>query len=494
MHNLDHYLTHISEQSRVILVLGEFDLLHPGHIRLLKFAKECGDQLIVGVNDADNYPIIHRMDVNHRLEVVQSIDCVDFAFINKASSVNAIEQIKPWAVVKGYEFEQLDNPELAALNVYGGQLIFGSGELLSTKPSLFTQFENKQSTIDFTELKPYALRHRIFEDDINVFLNKIEELSVVVLGEVIVDEYVQGTAIGMSQEDPTIVMTPTENNLFLGGAAITASHVKAIGAKKVDFISIVGEDDTAEFIKDKCEEYQINATLFKDYSRPSPLKTRYRVGNKTLLRVNELRQHKISQDLQKQVFNQIKILINTADILIFSDFNYGMLPQSLVCKICNLCQQHNVVMVADSQTSSQLGDISRFNDMLLVTPTEREVRVALNNNDDGLVVLANKLYQKSKAKNIAITLGDEGVFIHLPIPNKNTWENDRIPALNNNAIDPAGGGDCFLATSSLMLVVGASPWHAYYTASIASACQVERVGNRPLKQAKLKQLVQQSFI
>lgn len=493
MHNLEHYLSHVNVKSRVILVLGEFDLLHPGHIRLLKFAKECGDLLIVGVNDSDDYPVSHRMDVNHRLEVVQSINCVDFAFINKTSAINIIGIIKPWAVVKGNEFEQLENPELSALKAYDGKLIFGSGELLSTKSSLFTLLESKQSSIDFSELKPYAERHQIIEEDINNFLIKIESLKVVVLGEVIVDEYVQGTAIGMSQEDPTIVMTPTENNLFLGGAAITASHIKAIGAQQVDFISIVGEDESAQFVRDKCNEYQINASLFKDYSRSTPLKTRYRVGNKTLLRVNKLRQHKISQELQKHVLNQVKTLVKTADILVFSDFNYGMLPQSLVNEICELCQQHQVVMVADSQTSSQLGDISRFNKMLLVTPTEREVRVALNNNDDGLVILANKLHQKSKAKNIAITLGDDGVFIHLPIADKNTWENDRIPALNNNAIDPAGGGDCFLATSSLMLAVGASPWHAYYMASIAAACQVERVGNRPLKQIKLKQLVKQSF-
>ena len=151
------------------------------------------------------------------------------------------------------------------------------------------------------------------------------------------------------------------------------------------------------------------------------------------------------------------------------------------------------MMVADSQTSSQIGDISRYVSMMQVTPTEKEVRVALNNSDDGLVVLADKLYQKSKPEHIAITLGGDGVFIHIPTKS-GQWENDQIAALNTNAVDPAGGGDCFFAASSILLAVGANPWEAYYVSSIAAACQVDRVGNRPLDQDLLDDLINQSFI
>ncbi|GHF80535.1 PfkB family carbohydrate kinase [Thalassotalea marina] len=487
------YLEKLNGNDRIVLVHGEFDVLHPGHIRLLKFAKECGDVLIVGVNDHKDYKGEHRLSAKHRLEVVQSIDCVDHAFINQESILENIRQIKPWAVVKGHEFADANNIELEALNAYGGKLIFGSGELLSTKSSLFSSVDQKYSHFDFSELPQYAQRHAFDLDSVNQLLDKCQQINVVVIGEVIVDEYVNGTAVGMSQEDPTIVMTPTESKKYLGGAAITASHIKALGANNVEFISVVGEDDVADFIKTKCDEYQVNATLFRDYSRPSPLKTRYRVGNKTLLRVNQLRQHKISADIQDSILKKLTKIISKADLFVFSDFNYGMLPQALVDKICILCDTHKVSMVADSQSSSQLGDISRFHNMLLVTPTEREVRLALNNYDDGLVILADKLHRKSRAANIAITLGEEGVFIHKPFTEKLSWENDQLPALNTNALDPAGGGDCFLAAASLMLVAGAEPWVAFYVASVASACQVGRIGNRPLAQQKLIEVLSLTF-
>ncbi len=491
MESLELFIDQFSKtDDRIVLVLGNFDLLHPGHIRLLKFAKECGDKLIVGINNGNRA----APDYEHRLDMIRSIDCVDFAFINTKSSVDVVSLIKPWAVVKGAEYEQEYNPELEVLDEYGGKLIFGSGDFSTVSSSIFKPSLYDEATLNLSELKLYAQRHAINLSDTQDFLNKVKNLNVVVLGEAIVDEYIQGAAVGMSQEDPTIVMTPTESSLFLGGAAITAGHLRSLGAGNVSFISVVGEDSIAEFVGAKCKEYQLSATLHIDYSRPSPLKTRYRVDNKTLLRVNRLRQHKISKELQQAIYQNVEQVIGKTDLLVFSDFNYGLLPQSLVDRICSLCSEHNVMMVADSQTSSQVGDISRFKQMTLVTPTEKEVRVALNNNDDGLVVLADKLYQASSAENIVVTLGNDGIFIHLPKPDVGLWENDRIPALNKNAIDPAGGGDCFLAAAALMMAAGADVWPAYYVASIAAACQVGRVGNTPLEQEDLAQLIESSFL
>ena len=158
-----------------------------------------------------------------------------------------------------------------------------------------------------------------------------------------------------------------------------------------------------------------------------------------------------------------------------------------------LCKENDVRVVADSQTSSQVGDVSRYRDTLLLTPTEKEIRVALNNTDDGLVVLAKKLCKKSSPKHLAITLAGEGVFIHIPSSDGASWENDRIPAINKNPVDPAGAGDCFLATSALCLAAGSTPWESFYIASIASACQVDSMGNTPLSRSTLQNAVSKSF-
>jgi bifunctional ADP-heptose synthase (sugar kinase/adenylyltransferase) len=172
--------------------------------------------------------------------------------------------------------------------------------------------------------------------------------------------------------------------------------------------------------------------------------------------------------------------LSTTDILIFSDFNYGCLPQPLVDKIVEACRSRKILMVADSQSSSQVGDVSRFKDMMLLTPTEREARLAVGDFNSGLVVLAEKLSRKSGAQNIMLTLGAEGLLAHTSSINNDEWLTDRLPAFNIAPKDSAGAGDSLLACCSMSLAVGADMWQSMYLGSIAAACQVGRVGNIPL--------------
>ena len=137
-------------------------------------------------------------------------------------------------------------------------------------------------------------------------------------------------------------------------------------------------------------------------------------------------------------------------------------------------------MVADSQSSSQVGDVARFRDMLLLTPTEREARLALHDSNSGLVVLAEAIRERSRAKNVILTLGAEGVLIHANVDAPGGWLTDQLPAFNPAPKDAAGAGDSFLTCTSLALLAGANIWQSAYLGSLAAACQVGRVGNLPL--------------
>ena len=139
-------------------------------------------------------------------------------------------------------------------------------------------------------------------------------------------------------------------------------------------------------------------------------------------------------------------------------------------------------MVADSQSSSQIGDITRFKNMLLLTPTEREARLGLMDQESGLVILAEKISKIASAKNILLKIGGEGVLIHAEQRiNKNSdWLTDQIPALNEMPVDVAGAGDSMLITCAMALAIGSSIWEAAAIGSIAAAVQVGRVGNIPI--------------
>jgi len=486
---LDELIGKRKALGKLVLVTGDFNVLHPGHIRLLRFAKECGDTLVVSVNNDASLIQENYYSEQHRFDVVASLAFVDYCFINHNSIEELIRQIKPDTMVKGREHENKHNPELTVLKESGGKLIFSSGDTFQKSSSVFQ--ENFLSPLlHINKVNEFATRHSITRSAVEQLMAKFESLSVMVIGDTIIDEYMQCNAVGMSQEDPTIVVTPDENKRFLGGAGITAAHAKSLGAKQVSFFTVLGEDTPAVFAQEKLQEYHLHAKVFKDDTRPTTKKRRYRVGNKTLLRVNEFREHDISIDIQEAIFNQFKEEVKQTNLVIFSDFNYGVLPQPLVDRIVSYCNENNVMVAADSQTSSQVGDISRFKNVDLITPTEREVRVALNNTKDGLVTLSEKLQGKMNCPNIIVTLADEGVVLHVVDPESpDRWSNDKIPALASNVLDPAGAGDCLLASSAMTLVCGGDLWVASLIGSVAAACQVSRVGNQPIAYQELKNAV-----
>jgi bifunctional ADP-heptose synthase (sugar kinase/adenylyltransferase) len=198
-----------------------------------------------------------------------------------------------------------------------------------------------------------------------------------------------------------------------------------------------------------------------------------------LLRVSHLRQHDISNELVEELYKKALTALDEVDLVIFSDFNYGVLPQALVTRVTEACHHRGIMMVADSQASSQMSDVSRFKGMWLLTPTEREARLAMHDSRSGLVVLADALLKKSNAGHVVITLGAEGLLIHAP-KERDRFITDRLPAFNIAPKDVSGAGDSVLTCTSMALAVGSDIWKSAYLGAVAAACQVGRVGNSPL--------------
>jgi len=472
-----------NRNRKVVFVSGNFNILHPGHLRLLRFAKECGDYLVVGV--LDNNTPGSFIDEKLRLESVQAIAWVDYSFILRDAPEVFLAQLKPAFVVKGKEHEERQNPEKDILRQYGGKLIFGSGEISFSSVDLMNT-EWKELSVSFIK-KPadYPRRHRFTFQDLVAITDKMPNLKICVLGDAIVDEYITCDALGMSQEDPTIVVTPVARERFIGGAGIVALHARGLGAD-VHFFSVVGADDTADYIHGRMRSQGAHAHLFRDESRPTTLKQRFRARQKTLLRVSHLRQHAISAEIREMFFTEFREVADGADLIIFADFNYGCLPQELVERIVSLGADQGIMMVADSQSSSQIGDVSRFQGMALVTPTEREARFAVHDFESGLVILAEKLRRKGRADNVIVTLAEEGVLIHAEGTEEIEWLTDRLPAFNTAPKDVSGAGDSFLTCTAMSMAAGADIWKSSYLGSLAAACQVGRIGNIPLSPLDLK--------
>lgn len=423
-----------------------------------------------------------------RLEGLVSNSYVDEALIIDSPVVDLIAKLRPDVVVKGREHESRSNPEETVLASYGGKLMFSSGQASFSSLDLIRREFSELAASRLIVPVDYLRRNSVSSQRLMRFRSSFERLKVVVVGDLIVDQYITCQPLGMSQEDPTIVVSPIDSHSFVGGAGIVAAHAAGLGAE-VEFISVTGPDDSRDFALQKLAEYKVRSKLLVDGNRPTTLKQRYRSGGKSLLRVSHLHHGAISLELQKQIFEAIQQALGGARLLLFSDFNYGCLPQPLVDRLTILARAQGVWLAADSQSSSQVGDISRFTGMDLITPTEREARIAMRDHEGGLVVLAEKLRTEAQAKNVLLKLGPEGLLVHA---HQNAEKNlddgiltDQVPALNRHPKDVAGAGDSLLTASAMAMACGASIWEAGYLGSLAAGIQVGRMGNTPLRSEEL---------
>jgi len=468
------------KDKKVCFVSGYFNIMHPGHLRLLSFAADLADILVVGL-----YKNLRATDAGfteeQRLSVMQALRFVDYCFVLEDSLEDFLRELKPDIVVKGKEFEDEDNIEASILQEYGGTLLFSSGntgvsasDLLAETPLLSQPLYYPP---DFLE------RHKFDLSEIQPLMQAFRSLRVCVIGDVIVDEYVMCDPLGMSQEDPTLVVRPDQSHKFLGGAGIVAAHLAGLGAK-VNFLTVTGNDANGTFVREKLRDYGVRPHICVDDSRPTTHKQRIQCLGKNLLRISHLRQHAIRRELIRSLSLQFMDIIGAIDLVVFSDFNYGCLPQQFVDRLLAHTMQRGISYVADSQSSSQVGDVSRFRGATMLTPTEREARLATNDFESGLVVMAEKLRRKAQADHIAMTLGSAGVLLHSGVVG-GSFLTDSIPAMCTAPKDPAGAGDSFLAATALALRSGSDIWKGAFLGSLAAAIQVGRIGNIPLTQEEI---------
>lgn len=464
-------------KDKVVFISGIFNVLHPGHIRLFKMASELGSKLVVGLFKKAHEGE-HLLDDDDRLLALKSINLIDHVLLIDELEAT-LRDIRPNIVVKGHEFKHRHNVEREIVTDWGGKLIFNSGE---SQSGYLSYLHNgvKEYVPSFPDsYRKFVRRHDINHDSLTTLIERTKSLKVAVVGDIIVDEYVECDSVGLSREDPTIVVKPTSNALFVGGAAIVALHANAFGCD-VDFYSVCGNDEAGHWTRAQLVEKGIGVNLLVDDSRPTTSKKRYRSQNKTLLRVNNFKGHSLEPQLFREFVEALETNIESYDVIIFSDFSYGLLNGDMVQTLLDMAHQHNVFVAADSQTSSQRGDLSKFNNLDLVTPTELEARLAVGimDNDVGLAEVIETLSQRLSVDNVMITLGPEGALIFDASRDENNL--DSLSALNKTPLDVSGAGDLTLVCTSLMLKSGATLWQSSLVAMIASALHVSQVGNTPI--------------
>jgi rfaE bifunctional protein kinase chain/domain/rfaE bifunctional protein nucleotidyltransferase chain/domain len=471
-------------EKKVIMCHGTFDIVHPGHVRHLLYAKSKGDLLVASLT-ADT----HIAKANFRPFVPQelrafnlaALEVVDYVIVDSdPTPLKNIGIIQPDYFAKGYEYTKeglhpRTAEEKTAVEAYGGEIIFTPGDIVYSSSNLI---ETAPPAIATEKLMALMESERLSFDDIRKVIASLKGLRVHVVGDTIVDSYTHCSMIGGMTKTPTMSVRFEEKNDFVGGAGIVAKHLKSAGAD-VTFSTVLGNDALAEFTQKDLAEAGVNCVPIIDPTRPTTNKNAIIAGGYHLLKVDTVDNRSISERIIKTLGERIQS--TPADIVVFSDFRHGMFNRDTITPLANAIPQ-NVFKVADSQVASRWGNILEFHGFDLITPNEREARFALGDQDSVVRPLGLELYRQAGCRTLILKLGERGLLTFRSIPKSDGDVRSffALDTFTDRVVDAVGSGDALLAYASLSLFATKSPVIGSILGSLAAAVECEHEGNIPV--------------
>ena len=483
-----------------VLCYGHFNVIHAGHIRYLQYAKKLGEYLCVVIQTdnellpEENEYLFSEYERALNLASIQIVDSV--IIIGSDKLTDLIQTVKPKHLVLGSEFQNISELDSAVSTFWkhasstlrdnGGTMIYHGGEVQYSQSFLKNNF-----TFTYDKKAVYlnaCKKQKINRKDLLNSIENFKNSSLLVIGDTILDQYVACEPIGMSAEAPLVVMRELEDNTFLGGAGIVAAHVTALGAK-CDYLSIVGTDHNSNIVREQLNNFGVNFDLLEDPSRPTTFKIRYLVEKQKMFRASRLKDHDLSEDIENKLIEKIKEKLPTANGILICDFLYGVITEKVLKFIKDASKKNDIPLYCDLQCSSQIGSILKFSGAQLICPTEREARLSLGSKDDGLEWVANKVLERTGAKNIIMKLGSDG-FIAYDRQDTSFVNRQSFPALSENPVDVTGAGDALLAALAVGMSSGSSLMQASAIATCMAALSVENLGNTPIDLMALKSRIE----
>jgi rfaE bifunctional protein kinase chain/domain/rfaE bifunctional protein nucleotidyltransferase chain/domain len=476
--------------NKKILCHGNFDVVHPGHIRHLLYAKSKADILVVSITpDKFIKKGIYRPHIPQNLRALNlaALEFVDYVIIdNHAKPINLIKKIKPNFFAKGYEYNALDlhedsEIEMKTVNAYGGEMIFTPGDVVYSSTKLINK---TLPNIDEEKILNVMEENKIKIDDLKKNLEKYKSKKIHVVGDTIIDIYTRTTVIGGQIKTPTLSVLHQKQDKYIGGAAIVAQHLKAAGAD-VTFTTILGNDEYKNFVIKNLKEKKIKINPIIISSRPTTSKNVIIAGGHRLLKIDNVDNQPVNEIVIEKISKIIKKV--KADCVVLSDFRHGIFHVNSIKKICKSIPS-KTIMVADSQVATRWGNITDFKKFDIIFPNEREARFCLGDQDSNISSLCRRLLKESKCKNLILKLGEKGLY---GVSGNNAKYSFVLPAISKSIKDPVGAGDSLLAYTTLSFLAGCTLAESSIMGSLAAGAACEYDGNKPIsKKVMLQKIIQ----
>lgn len=305
-------------------------------------------------------------------------------------------------------------------------------------------------------------------------------LRVLVIGDVMLDSYVWGRVERISPEAPVPVVTVDRRELRLGGAGNVLLNVQALGAQAI-VCSVIGTDMAGDQLEQQLLEHGMNCEgLIRSQSRVTTIKERIIAGSQQVVRVDTETSRYITDAERAQLIATAKSLIPSCQVVIFQDYDKGVLSREAITEITAFANEHNVPTVVDPKKRHFLD----YEHTTLFKPNLKELKEGLkvdfNVDEPGeLLRIVTQLKSRMSLLGTLITLSERGVFIDLD------GEQLQLPAHVRQISDVSGAGDTVISIAACCVALRQSPQRIAGLSNLGGGLVCESVGVVPVDKARL---------
>jgi D-glycero-beta-D-manno-heptose-7-phosphate kinase len=314
-------------------------------------------------------------------------------------------------------------------------------------------------------------------------VNRFNKMRMLVIGDIMVDEYIWGSVTRISPEAPIPVVEVKKDEFKPGGAANVMLNLADLGAK-VYAAGVVGSDFNAHKLVGYIKKHKIDtSSIIVDHVRPTTIKTRVLAHSQQIVRIDREHNLPVSKDKMKLMIKKLKAIVKKVDGIIFSDYGKGVITRELFEAVMEGAKGKTVTADPKPQNARL------FRRVDLITPNKKEAEQASGikiHDEKSLLRAGAELRDLLGAKAILITRGEEGMSLF------EGGSVTHIPTVAREVYDVTGAGDTVISVASLALAAKADPKDAALISNIAAGEVVAEVGVATLTQKELNDAIQAS--
>ncbi|MDD5252596.1 MAG: D-glycero-beta-D-manno-heptose-7-phosphate kinase [Candidatus Omnitrophota bacterium] len=316
-------------------------------------------------------------------------------------------------------------------------------------------------------------------------IGKFNKARILVIGDLILDEYIWGSVERISPEAPVPVLWANKRTFVPGGTANVANNIRSLGAQ-VSLLGVTGDDANSKILFAELKKRKINTNgIFIERKRHTTVKTRILAGHQQVVRVDWEHTHALPDELNAKILKYIEKNIGSFDAVIIEDYGKGVINVELLDKLVSLAKARKKIITVDPKEEN----FQYYRGVTAITPNRKELENAIRNlkikdNSNRFKINTDKLFTDKdidsaaqqivrylNLDSILVTLGEQGM--------KLLEKNGRlthIPTQAQEVFDVSGAGDTVISSFTLALCAGASKLEAAHIANFAAGIVVGKLG------------------